>query len=73
MRKALLLLGYHDVYHMTSCMNENPRDHEMWADALDAKYYGKGTFSKEDWDQLLGHCMVISSHPHRTYPEQRNS
>jgi Sulfotransferase domain len=57
-RKALYILGYYDVYHMTSFMNENPRDDEMWAAAADAKFYGKGHFGKAEWDQLLGHCMV---------------
>ena len=59
-RKALFILGYYDVYHMTSFMNENPRDGELWAAAADAKFYGKGHFGKEEWDQLLGHCMVYT-------------
>jgi hypothetical protein len=39
-------------------MMENPRDCEMWLDALRAKFEGKGKFDKKDWDQLLGHCQV---------------
>lgn len=46
----------------------------MWSDALAAKYDGEGTFGKEQWDQLLGHCQVkekkqttIRRHPRLTY------
>jgi len=39
-------------------MMENPLDGDMWLQAIDAKYFDKGTFGKEEWDQLLGHCMV---------------
>lgn len=61
MRGALKELGYVDTYHMDSCM-ENPPDCDLWAEALDAKFNGKGrTFGKEDWDQLLGHCQVSES------------
>ena len=35
-------------------MNENPRDAEMWIEAFEAKFEGKGKeFTREDWDQLL--------------------
>lgn len=40
-------------------MVENPPDGEMWCQAIDAKFYGKGHFGREEWDQLLGHCMVV--------------
>ncbi|KAK9364660.1 hypothetical protein V1509DRAFT_635685 [Lipomyces kononenkoae] len=62
-RKALLYLGYHDVYHFSSLMDENPRDCEMWEQAFDAVYGGKGSFGKEEWDQLLGHCMALTDSP----------
>lgn len=58
MRAALLELGYYDVYHMVSCLFENPPDSDLWRDAIDAKASGTGKFTKENWDQLLGHCMV---------------
>lgn len=42
---------------------ENPRDSDMWVEAFEAKHEGKGKpFVKEDWDQLLGHCMVSMVH-----------
>lgn len=43
---------------MASLMFENLRDGELWMDAFNAKYEGVGTFEREDWDQLLGHCQV---------------
>lgn len=54
-----MLLGFNDVYHMTSMLEENPRDSEMWVEAYEAKFEGKGKpFGREEWDQLLGHCQV---------------
>lgn len=38
----------------------DPRDNEMWVDAIKGKYFGGKPFEKEDWDQLLGHCQVHS-------------
>ncbi|KAM3421675.1 hypothetical protein BST61_g2060 [Cercospora zeina] len=67
LRQALIDLGYSDVYHYASIMNENPRDAEMWNDALDAKFDASSThkkpFTREDWDQLLGHCMATTDTP----------
>jgi len=60
-KQALLDLGYSDVYHMTNILTQNPRDTEMWTRAFDAIYGGEGTFRREEWDQLLGHCMVINT------------
>ena len=57
-RHALFELGYFDVYHGASPYNENPRDAEMWVEALKGKYEGGKPFERKDWDQLLGHCMV---------------
>lgn len=57
---ALKQLGYVDTYHMKSVF-ENPMDCQMWIEAFEAKYLGKGKpFEREDWDQLLGHCQVKS-------------
>jgi hypothetical protein len=59
LRQALLDLHYEDVYHFASVLQENPRDAEMWIDAIRAKFHGEGkTFGRKEWDQLLGHCMV---------------
>ena len=54
-------LGFDDCYHMLN-MLKNPPDADMWTEAVNAKYFGKGIpFAKEDWDGLLGNCQV--SHP----------
>ncbi|KAF2210307.1 hypothetical protein CERZMDRAFT_113265 [Cercospora zeae-maydis SCOH1-5] len=64
LRQALLDLNYADVYHYASIQNENPRDADMWHDAFNAKFRGIGKpFGREQWDQLLGHCMAITDTP----------
>ena len=40
----------------------DPRDSEMWIDAIKAKYFGGPEFTKENWDQLLGHCQVPTAY-----------
>lgn len=58
MRAALKQLGFDDTYHMMALF-ENPMDNNMWIEAYEAKYFGKGKpFGREEWDQLLGHCQV---------------
>ena len=57
---ALQSLGYGEVYHMRSAY-ASERDVELWIQALEAKYGGRGTpFGRNEWDSLLGHCKVIS-------------
>lgn len=41
----------------------NTLDCEIWKDAIAAKYDGKGQFTKENWDSLLGHCMAVTDVP----------
>jgi hypothetical protein len=48
---------------MMSASVENPPDCLMWQDAFAAKYDGIGTFGREQWDQLLGHCQAICDWP----------
>lgn len=35
----------------------------MWMQAFDAKYNGIGSFGREHWDQLLGHCQAVCDWP----------
>ncbi|KAI7517415.1 hypothetical protein KC319_g5783, partial [Hortaea werneckii] len=63
LRTALKELGFEDCYHMMSASVENPPDCLMWSDALAAKYDGQGTFGREQWDQLFGHCQAICDWP----------
>lgn len=49
---------------MASIVEDNPKDMEMWIQAFEAKFEGKGKpFTRDDWDQLLGHCMAVSDSP----------
>lgn len=48
---------------MMSASIENPPDALLWRDAFAAKYDGIGTFTREDWDQLLGHCQAVCDWP----------
>ncbi|MCJ1385417.1 hypothetical protein MMC17_008540 [Xylographa soralifera] len=56
MKTALEQVGYNNVYHMTTAM-KNPKDCEMWTEAFNAKFHGKGQMlGRKEWDQLLGDC-----------------
>ena len=51
---------------VNSCVFENPPDTELWVEALEAKYEGKGKpYGRQEFDALLGHCMVWRSLYHR--------
>lgn len=63
MREAMRQLGYVDTYHMMSASIENPPDALMWRDAFAAKYDNGPPFTKENWDQLLGHCQAVCDWP----------
>jgi len=55
-KAALEQVGYNHVYHMTTAM-KNPKDCEMWTEAFNAKFHGKGhMLGRKEWDQLLGDC-----------------
>jgi hypothetical protein len=44
---------------MRNAATEIPPDIGMWAGAIDAKYKGvEKPYGKEEFGQLLGHCMV---------------
>ncbi|KAF2704340.1 hypothetical protein K504DRAFT_507347 [Pleomassaria siparia CBS 279.74] len=63
LRTALKDLGFTDTYHMMSASVENPPDCLMWQDAFAAKFDNEGTFGREQWDQLLGHCQAVCDWP----------
>ena len=58
-REALKILGFDETYHMVNA-SQNPKDNELWMDALKAKTQEGKHFGREQWDQLLGHCQVAS-------------
>lgn len=54
---------------MTSIM-QNPQDAVMWKEAFQGKYYGGKKFTREDWDQLLGHVEAITDFPGAVFVEE---
>jgi hypothetical protein len=44
---------------MIITMIERPSDDKLWLAAFQAKFEGKGTWDKSDWDNLLGDYMVV--------------
>ncbi|KAF7307272.1 hypothetical protein MIND_00521000 [Mycena indigotica] len=79
MRIALETLGYRETNHGFAVWT-NFSEMEMWTEAINAKYFGKGKpYGKKEWDALLGHCMAITDVPHllfaaeliEAYPEAK--
>lgn len=63
MRSALWQLGLHDCYHMHDVQQNPEIEAPQWVRAMEAKYAGKGTVGREDWDKLLGHCQAVCDIP----------
>ncbi|CAF3479826.1 hypothetical protein SNK03_010971 [Fusarium graminearum] len=61
-RNALWQLGFHDCYHMQTLIKDPSRSPE-WIRALEAKYAGRGSFTRADWDRLLGDCQAVCDVP----------
>ncbi|KAK5013158.1 hypothetical protein BJ546DRAFT_1064380 [Cryomyces antarcticus] len=62
MQTALNILGY-PCYHSVAFFSKI-RDCDMWNEAQDAKFFGKGQrFTRADWDQLLGDYKAVSADP----------
>lgn len=71
LKKALQLMGIYEVYHGYSNLFDNPRDNEMWLEALEAKYDGKGKpYGRAEFDKLLGHCQAVSDIPALCFAEE---
>ncbi|PHH78272.1 hypothetical protein CDD80_7145 [Ophiocordyceps camponoti-rufipedis] len=62
-RAALRQLGFHDCYHFLSVTEQGSNHAKLWVRALEAKYAGKGSFSKADWDELLGNYQACVDVP----------
>ena len=62
MQEAYKILGYAHPYHFSEIYG-NIRDADMWVEAFNAKYKGRGNFGKPQFDQLLGHCAAITDGP----------
>jgi hypothetical protein len=72
MQKALHILGY-PTYHFSS-MYDNVTECDLWIEALDAKYNGKGNAEfireKKFWDGLLGHVGGVTDAPCNLFAEE---
>lgn len=69
MQKALSILGYPNPYHFSS-LYANVKDCDMWMEAFRAKYYGRGTFGRSEFDRLLGHCGAVTDAPCMVFAEE---
>ena len=68
MQRALTILGF-PCYHYMSVIG-NTKDAEVWIEALDAKFLGKGSpFTLENWDQLLGNHAAVADLPAIAFAE----
>jgi len=69
MHKAMEILGY-PCYHFSSIC-ENVKDSEVWMEAINAKYYGRGPMpSKEYFDGILGHVSAVTDAPTNLFTEE---
>ncbi|KAJ7153457.1 hypothetical protein C8R43DRAFT_446511 [Mycena crocata] len=60
MRAAVKILARADSPHMSG----NTPDIDMWIDALNSRFFGKGPkIAGQEWEQLLGHCEVPVDSP----------
>ncbi|KAJ0305985.1 hypothetical protein COL516b_005098 [Colletotrichum fioriniae] len=65
MQRALMILGYNDVYHGFA-MVANICEVEMWMEGMHAKKTpqpGQQPFGRTEFDQLLGHCGAVWDMP----------
>ena len=68
MQEALNILGIPCYHGFTLILNL--RDSEMWNEALDAKFFGKGErFTRSEWDQLLGNYAAVTDLPAVAFPD----
>ncbi|KAJ7119892.1 hypothetical protein C8R43DRAFT_900970, partial [Mycena crocata] len=48
-----------DTHHMMTVVANFPLEADMWIEAMDAKYNGKGKlYGREEWDQLPGTAVT---------------
>ncbi|CEI68249.1 hypothetical protein FVEN_g11802 [Fusarium venenatum] len=82
MAEALTILGYKNVYHATQAINR-PEDWEILERACDASFpnlpsYTGKPFTREEWDELWGHCeattdvaSIFAPQLIQTYPDAK--
>ncbi len=57
LRESLLTLGYRHSYHTIDAITFSYYDCKLWDDLLKRKEAGEKV-TREDFDQILGHCQV---------------
>ena len=68
MQQALGILGFPCYHGLTLIANVG--DTDLWNEALDAKFFGKGSlYSTEQWDNLLGHYSAVADLPAIVFAE----
>ncbi|KAF7510652.1 hypothetical protein GJ744_006264 [Endocarpon pusillum] len=68
-RIALSRMGFNNIYHLLSVLHD-PDDAQWWLRAGDAKWNKRGTFTKEDFDKLLGHCQAVCDLPPALFADE---
>jgi hypothetical protein len=64
MQSALQTLGYVHTYHGLDNIQVGHTDWATWERAADATFFNKGPrLTREEWDELLGHCMATTDIP----------
>ncbi|KAK4897383.1 hypothetical protein LTR27_004903 [Elasticomyces elasticus] len=70
MQAAMSILGYPDPYHFSS-IYDNVKDVDMWLEAVDAKFNGRGTLpDKAFFDGVLGHVGAVTDAPCNLFAEE---
>lgn len=72
LRNALQRLGYIDAYHGFSVTMENPLDGQIWLEAQCPRVQKTSgrVFSREDFDQVIGHCQTVADFPAYAFSEE---
>lgn len=63
-------LGF-NVYHMVKAIQSPKTNLDLWREAIDAKFYGKGKkWGREEFDKLLGNYDGVADVPCATFAEE---
>ncbi|KAK3110317.1 hypothetical protein LTR53_015496 [Teratosphaeriaceae sp. CCFEE 6253] len=70
MQKAMSILGYPSPYHFSS-VYDNIQDVDMWMEALNAKFHGRGELpDKAFFDAILGHVGATTDAPCNLFAQE---
>ncbi|KAL7786770.1 P-loop containing nucleoside triphosphate hydrolase protein [Trichoderma ceciliae] len=63
MRTALKQLGFNDCYHMHNVLENPEKEVPKWIRLFEARFAGRGTITKADFDKILGHSQACVDIP----------